>query len=115
MCATSFSGTQLLGFARDLTTINMGETAGFPFDKTTGIVGSAGDCVIAEGLAENVTQLHEFLYEEKDYQPSEVLKKIAAKITADTGVKSNKKETESSSSAGSQKKTTGSSASSKGN
>lgn len=86
--STSFTLTEILGLAKDVVSYNLGETAGFPFDKTAASVGSKGACVIPIGLDNNVAQLHEFLFGETDYVASDTVKTISAKITNDTGVQS---------------------------
>lgn len=84
--STSFSVAQILGLAKDVAAYELGDTAGFPFDKTTATIGKKGSCVIPIGLENNVTQLHEFLFEESGYAPTDMVKKIGAKISNDTGV-----------------------------
>ena len=64
---------------------DIADTAGFPFDRETGTISGRGSCVIPVNLAENVRQLHEFLYENYDYTPSSEVQKISEQITADTG------------------------------
>ena len=43
-------------------------------------------CVIPQTLESNVTLLHQFLFGDENYQPSDMVKKISAKISADTGM-----------------------------
>ena len=86
MCATNMSVDQLLAIAADGLSYNIAGTSGFPFDVKTGSVGSAGSCVIAVDLENNVKQLHEYLYGVTDYQPSETVLKISNKIINDTGI-----------------------------
>ena len=49
-------------------------------------MGKKGDCVIPQTLESNVIELHKFLFDEEDYQPSDMVKKISAKISADSGL-----------------------------
>ena len=64
----------------------MGENTGFPFDKATpGNVGGAGDAVVPVNLAENVKQLHAFLYDNESYTPSETVQSVSAAIQSNTG------------------------------
>ena len=62
-------------------------TDGFPFEdsRTTGTLGSKGSCVIPVDLESNVIQLHNFLFEQEEYTPSEQVKAYSAKISSDTG------------------------------
>ena len=43
-------------------------------------------CVIPQTLESNVIKLHQFLFDDENYVPSEMVKKISAKISADTGM-----------------------------
>ena len=65
----------------------MGENTGIPFDKETpGNVGSAGDAVVPVDLANNVSQLHQFLYGSEGYTPTETVQNISATIRSTTGL-----------------------------
>ena len=86
MCATNMSVDQLLAIAADGLSYNITGTSGFPFNVVTDSVGSAGSCVIPVDMEDNVKQLHEYLFDVKDYQPSETVAKISDKIKNDTGV-----------------------------
>lgn len=85
--STSLSMTELLGLAANAGKYNMGENTGFPFDKETpGNVGSAGDAVVPVDLANNVSQLHQFLYGSEGYTPTETVQNVSATIRANTGL-----------------------------
>ncbi len=71
---------------RNITQYHIGETAGFPFSRTSVNMGKKGDCVIPTTLESNVIKLHEFLYGETDYTPSDTVKRISEKISSDTGL-----------------------------
>ena len=95
-CATNIELSELLDLAKDINSYKIVDTCGFPFDKKNDILGSKGDCVIPVGLAQNVEQLHEYLFGDKDdYTVSSTLQIINDKIVNDTGVSAPKK-TESS-------------------
>ena len=66
----------------------LGENAGFPFEKADGITyPEAGDVVVAQGLAENVKELHEFLYPNETVEEvSDTVQMISEEITLETGV-----------------------------
>ena len=84
--STSLSLTEMLGLAGNITKYHMGENTGFPFDKATpGDVGGAGDAVVPVNLAENVKQLHAFLYDNESYTPSETVQSVSAAIQSNTG------------------------------
>ena len=65
---------------------NIVDEGGFPNSDmlTTGSIGKKGSCVVPRSLESNVTWLHEFLFDEKDYEPSSAVKEYSAKIAADT-------------------------------
>lgn len=86
-CATNIELNQLLDLAKDISSYEIVDTTGFPFDKKNDILGAKGDCVIPVGLEQNVVQLHKYLFgTEEVYTPSETLKAINNKIVNDTGV-----------------------------
>ena len=86
--STSFSLKELIGLASDVTKYKLGENTGFPFDvDDTHTYQSAGSVVIALGLAENVKQLHEFLYPDEEAQEaSDTVQQISDEISYMTGV-----------------------------
>ena len=86
MCATNMTVDQLLAFAADALSYNIVQTEGFPFDKVTDSIGSAGSCVIPVDLEANVKQLHQFLFDSTDYTPTQKVVEISDKIKNDTGV-----------------------------
>ena len=66
----------------------MKETTGFPFELTTMNLSTTGDTVIPIDLAQNVSKLHQFLFNETDYQPTETVQTVSDKIAKKTGVTS---------------------------
>ena len=86
MCATNMTVDQLLAIAADGLSYNIVETTGFPFDVATESVGSAGACVVPKDLEKNVVQLHQMLFGESDYTPTEKVVEISNKIKNDTGI-----------------------------
>ncbi len=70
----------------DIGKYHIGETGGFPFARGDMKVGKKGDCVIPQTLETNVVQLHKFLFDKDSYEPSDMVKKISAKIAADSGM-----------------------------
>lgn len=84
--STSLSMTEMLGLMTKIGKFSMGENAGFPFDNTTGSVGNLGSVVIPVDLSANVKQLHEFLYQNMEYTPSEKVKSLSNTIRNNTGV-----------------------------
>lgn len=83
---TSLSFSDFTSLILDIGKYHIGETGGFPFARDTMIMGKKGDCVIPQTLESNVAELHKFLYNEEGYQPTDLVKKISAKISADSGM-----------------------------
>ena len=84
--STSLSYTEMLTLVTAVFDYDMGETGGFPFEKTTSVVSGKGDCVIPCDLVTNVKELHEFFYGVEDYTPSETVQNISAAIVSITGL-----------------------------
>ena len=85
MVSTSLSITDMAKLITGIGKYTMDETVGFPFDKKTMDINNS-DCVVAVDLAENVRQLHSYLYGSKDYMPSEVVQEISSEIRSVTGI-----------------------------
>ncbi len=84
--ATSLELKEILSLLGSVNDYTMGDNTGFPFeeDRTTGSIGSNGSCVVPTTLAENVTTLHEFLFNETDYEPTDSVKTYSRQIYEDT-------------------------------
>ncbi len=85
LIATNYTNEELIAMAPELLTYDIVDTTGFPFDKVSATVSGKGSCVIPVDLEENVRQLHEYLFNNSNYEPSDEVKEIAAQITSDTG------------------------------
>ena len=84
---SNFTSADLIARAADAMSYEIGETSGFPYNKTSMDLGSGyGDCVIPIDLEENVKELHRFLFDVVDYYPSPTVIKISDNIKQDTGV-----------------------------
>ena len=59
---------------------------GFPFEgmRNGGTIGQKGSCVVPTDLTKNVKHLHELLFEDAAYDPSDSIKRYSAKIKEDT-------------------------------
>ena len=86
--STSFSSTDLLGFAANALNYNIVDTSGFPFEVTTSenVRNHSGSYVVPIDFSSNVSRLHEFLFGEEDYTPSETVEQIDNDIIYLTGV-----------------------------
>ena len=83
--STSMSNVEILELAAGIGSYKIGSQTGFPFNQASANL-SAGDCVVPVNLASNVTQLHEFLYDETGYVPSETVQAISSEIANATGI-----------------------------
>ncbi len=86
--STSISLKKMISLAPGFMKYHLADNEGFPFEKADGITyPGAGDVVVAQGLAENVKELHEFLYPDETFpEASESVKAIADDIEYLTGV-----------------------------
>ncbi len=83
--ATNYTNEEILQMAPEMLGYDIVDTQGFPFDRTAGTVSGKGSCVIPVNLAENVRQLHEYLFGNYSYTPSDEVQAISDKIAQDTG------------------------------
>ncbi len=86
--STSFTLKEIIGLTGGVMQYQLGETGGFPFEKTDGSVEGIGSVVVPLGVLKNVTELHAFLYpKDTDYTPSETVQNIAKEIDYISGWK----------------------------
>lgn len=83
--STSLEAKEILELAKGVTQYQLVDTTGWPFEKQTGET-VAGDCVVPVDLAQNVQELHEFLYADEDYEVSEMVQEIGENIAYSTGI-----------------------------
>ena len=86
--STSFSTKEILALASGAFDFELGKTSGFPFDLETpdSVPGYSGSYVIPKGLEENVIKLHEFLFPDEDYTPTETVTNISDTLINMTNV-----------------------------
>ena len=84
--STNFTLTEILDYALDAFDYKLGETTGFPFDKSTDTLNNIGSVVIPVTLESNVQQLHKFFFGTEDgYTPSSTVSTISGNIVAKAG------------------------------
>ncbi len=84
--STNFTLSEILDYAKDAFDYKLGETVGFPYDKSTDTLSEIGSVVIPVTLEDNVRQLHEFFYGTSEgYTPSSTVSSISANIVAKAG------------------------------
>ena len=82
-CTTSFTAAEFAEYAAQASKYNITDSSGFPFERVTGNMGKAGSSVVAVDLAQNVVELHTFLFGDSDYSPTQTVKDISDKVAAD--------------------------------
>lgn len=89
--STSLDMSEILELLPDIANYKIGETAGFPFSDHVEMAGWVGKAsvVVPIDLTQNVMLLHEFLFDESDYEPTDIVKQCSKKIASDTGISYN--------------------------
>lgn len=84
--ATSLDMKEILEIAANAKEFTVVDNTGVPFNKNLvgAFVGKKGSCVVPYDLEENVIQLHQFLYNDEDYEPSETVKQYNEEIRLQT-------------------------------
>lgn len=82
---TSLDLKEIIELLGGITNYSIVADEGFPQEsmRTTGRMGSSGDCVIPVSLTDNVKWLHEFLFNDANYEVSTEVQNYSDKIKAD--------------------------------
>lgn len=83
--STSLSLSEMMGMMKNVGKYNMGENAGFPFEKESADVGNVSYAVVAVDFLNNVKQLHEFLFDGENYTPSANVQQLSETMRNQTG------------------------------
>ena len=75
----------ILALAPDVGKYSIAKTIAFPYHQLDALVGSAS-VKVPLGLAEDVTQLHQELFNDTAYTPSDTVQQISNKIEKLTGL-----------------------------
>ncbi len=84
---TDIDETDMVELLKNIAKYTIVEEGGFPTEKDRVVenIGKAhGSCIIPMDLEENVVWLHEFLFEEENYQVSDIVKECGKRIQKDT-------------------------------
>lgn len=86
--STSFSSGEIIKLSAGLLEYSIGENVGFPYETAMpeSIPGYSGSYVVPVGLEQNVRKLHEFLFSEEEYEPTETMIHISNEISDLTGI-----------------------------
>jgi LCP family protein required for cell wall assembly len=84
---TSLTKSEIISLLAGVASYSVGDNINFPFDGyvQTGRINSAS-VVVPVDLEKNVSLLHEFLFGEVGYEPTETVKKCSQKIVSDSGM-----------------------------
>ncbi len=77
--STSVGMKDILPLMKNIKRFHMTETEGFPSKLKDVMIGKR-DCVVPVTLESNVIRLHQFLFDEENYEPSETVKEISRQI-----------------------------------
>ncbi len=82
---TSLDLDEILALLKNIANYNVVENSGFPAEdmRATGTMGKAGSCVLPVDLQSNVKWLHQFLFNDSEYEVSGDVQKYSEKIKGD--------------------------------
>lgn len=84
--STSITKDDAEELLKDIGDYQIVSTVGFPFAYGTVTIDGKGNVIAAADLSSNVTALHEYLYGNASYTPSETVAAISDEIKTETGV-----------------------------
>ncbi len=77
---TNLTSNEMIALAKDIFSYEIADTTGFPFEKYEGSLSDGLSYVFADGFNDNVTQLHQYLFNNETYQPSQTVDEIGNEI-----------------------------------
>lgn len=86
---TTLTMSEILYLMKDIASYDIVSTTGFPFDLTNARLKGTGDTVVPATLANNVTELHKYLFDDQTYTVSNTVQSISDNIAITTGVTQN--------------------------
>lgn len=83
---TSLKLDEIVSLLTEVAKYEIVDEGGFPDEtmRQVSTIGSAGSCVVPTSLEDNVVWLHEFLFDDANYTPSEEVKTYSNKVYSDT-------------------------------
>lgn len=84
--ATSITKNEAVSLAKDIREYKIADSTGFPFAYSGINLNGKGSVLVASDLSGNVAVLHQYLYGDSSYTPSEAVTKISSAITSETGI-----------------------------
>lgn len=86
--STSFSKDEIEKLAKDIADYKVTGNTGFPFAYDFATLAEKGNVIAAADMNANITALHEYLYGNTAYTPSDNAASISAELSSETGVAS---------------------------
>ncbi len=83
---TNVSLGEVVSMAQGILRYNIAETGGFPWQRGDARIPNKGSCVIPTTLESNVKLLHEFLFDDSEYEVSDAVLSYSAKIKQDSNL-----------------------------
>ena len=78
--STNLTSSEILLYAKNFAFYEIGDSTGFPFEKGSKTIPGKGSCVYAISLADNVSELHNFLFGTENYEPSSTVNDISYRV-----------------------------------
>lgn len=83
--STNFSATEILSLATAAKSYSVDKSFGFPFDKCGDKISPYGWIIVPTTLETNVEKLHQKMFDEQNYAPSQEVRSISQQISYLTG------------------------------
>ena len=83
--STSFTFDEIVNLLPIIFDFKLSGSQGFPSQLTTGTFNNVS-LVVANGLSKNVSKLHEYLYGEKNYEPTANVHSVDSAVANQTGI-----------------------------
>ena len=77
---TNLTSNEMIALAKDIFSYEIADTTGFPFEKYEGSLSDGLSYVFADGFNNNVTALHQYLFNNESYTPSQTVDDIGNEI-----------------------------------
>lgn len=82
--STSLDLNEIISIVTGISSYQITQSEGFPYNLTSGTIGGKGSCVVPLSLSSNVSMLHEKLFGEVDYQPTSTVQEYSSRVYSDT-------------------------------
>jgi hypothetical protein len=96
MFFTTLDNSEIMDMALDISSYDIVDTTGFPFEFTGGThpkQSKKGWVVMPDNLVLSVKQLHKYLFDDENYEPSDRVEEISALLDKELGRQENTKTT----------------------